>query len=418
MTRSLLVSCLMVLTLNTAAQTNRIDQIRPDAPDLAPFGDYDIGVRTLQFTNPDQPDIVNTVSGEDSPRYDRTLTVELWYPADLAAGQAPGGEYQAPTRNTEITATLYGSAVRDAAPLSDAQPFPLVIISHGYPGNRFLLSHLGESLASRGYVVASIDHLESTYGDQQAFTSTLYFRTLDQRFILDQIADLAQSPVSFLHGLLNAERTAVVGYSMGGYGLINNLGAGYNPELVNTPIAPPNQMLGEHTESNPSFRDSLDPRIVAGVAIAPWGMNNNLWRVEDLQNISVPALYVAGTADTVSGYENGTRTIFEQATGSDRYLLTFENAGHSAGAPIPVPLEILESESGVGASHYTDPVWDTVRMNNVMDHFVVAFLDYHLKGMEERLRYLDLTVTPDDEWHGFSSGPAVGLRLEHRETGD
>ncbi|MBT8148149.1 MAG: dienelactone hydrolase, partial [Gammaproteobacteria bacterium] len=297
-------------------------------------------------------------------------------------------------------------------------PFPLVIISHGYPGNRFLLSHLGESLSSRGYVVASIDHLESTYSDQQAFTSTLYFRTLDQRFILDQIADLGQSRDSFLNGLLDAERTAVIGYSMGGYGLVNNLGAGYNPGLVNTPIAPPNQLLGEHTETNPAFRDSLDPRIVAGVAIAPWGMNNNLWRVDDLQNISVPALYVAGTADGVSGYENGTRYIFEQATGSDRYLLTFENAGHNAGAPIPVPLEILESESGAGASHYTDPVWDTVRMNNVMDHFVVAFLDYHLKGMEEQLKYLDLPVTPTDEWYGFSNGPAVGLRLEHRQVGE
>ncbi|MBT8146348.1 MAG: dienelactone hydrolase, partial [Gammaproteobacteria bacterium] len=138
MTRSLVMGCLMALTMNAVAQTNRVDQIRPDAPDLAPFGDYDIGVRTLQFTNPDQPDIVNTVNGEDSPRYDRTLTVELWYPADLAAGQEPGGEYRAPTRNTEITATLYGTAVRDAAPRYEQAPFPLVIISHGYPGNRFL----------------------------------------------------------------------------------------------------------------------------------------------------------------------------------------------------------------------------------------------------------------------------------------
>ena len=83
-----------------------------------------------------------------------------------------------------------------------------------------------------------------------------------------------------------------------------------------------------------------------------------------------------------------------------------------------MPLEILESETGAGASHYTDPVWDTLRMNNVMDHFVVAFLDYHLKGMDERLIYLDLPERSEDQWHGFSNGPAVGLRLEYRQAGE
>ncbi len=51
--------------------------------------------------------------------------------------------------------------------------FPLVILSHGYPGNRYLLSHFGENLASKGYVVTSIDHTGSTYADQAAFGSTL-----------------------------------------------------------------------------------------------------------------------------------------------------------------------------------------------------------------------------------------------------
>jgi predicted dienelactone hydrolase len=59
--------------------------------------------------------------------------------------------------------TLSGRAARDAAPAEGE--FPLVIISHGYPGNRFLLSHLGENLASKGYVTVSIDHPDSTYDD-------------------------------------------------------------------------------------------------------------------------------------------------------------------------------------------------------------------------------------------------------------
>ncbi len=396
-----------------SAQVNRIDLVRSDAPELAALGDYTIGVRTIELTDVDRADVLNTENGGETARYNRTLTVEVWYPATLPDGQQPGGQYVTSTRNTAITATLSGSAVRDAQRLTPAEAFPLVIISHGYPGNRYLLSHLGENLATKGYVVVSIDHLESTYTDQQAFSSTLYHRALDQRFVLGQIDALSRDSTSFLDGLVDANLTAVVGYSMGGYGLLNNLGAGYNPAVVALPVAPPNGMLAEHTELNDAYRDNLDVRIRAGVAIAPWGMNNGMWRQEDLQKIGPPTFYVSGNIDSTAGYENGTRAIFEGARNSDRYLLTFENSGHNAGAPIPVPVELLASGDSTGISHYIDPVWDNLRMNNIMDHFITAFLDLHLKGIEERAAYLDLPIESEQGWLGFDAGPAVGLTLEH-----
>ncbi|MCP5347182.1 MAG: dienelactone hydrolase [Pseudomonadales bacterium] len=402
-----------VLPPQLFAQSNRIDLVRPDAPAMTAFGDYAIGVRTLHFTDPDRPDIVNTVSGAATVRYDRTLTVELWYPATLSAGQEPGGQYVTSTRNTAISATLTGRAVRNAEPVAGQQRFPLVIISHGYPGNRYLLSHLGENLASKGYIVASIDHLESTYTDQQEIASTLYHRAPDQRFVLDQVARLGEDPGSFLYQTVAADRTAVVGYSMGGYGLINNLGAAYSPAIVDLPIAPPNRLLAVQSALNPDFRDHLDARIRAGVAIAPWGMNNGVWRPVDLRGIRLPTLYVSGSVDTTAGYANGTREIFELAANSDRYLLTFVNAGHSAGAPIPVPVELLTSGDGTGVGHYTDPVWDTLRMNNIMDHFIAAFLDLNLKGLEDRRRFLELPENSEDGWTGFEQGAAIGLKLEH-----
>ena len=79
--------------------------------------------------------------------------------------------------------------MRDAAPRT-GERYPLVIASHGYPGNRFLLSHLTENLASKGYIVASIDHRDSTYRDKTVFGSTLVNRPLDQLFVLDQMAEL------------------------------------------------------------------------------------------------------------------------------------------------------------------------------------------------------------------------------------
>ena len=131
----LLASVFALVSL--AAQDNRIDRVTPAAPELASYGKYDIGVRTITATDKNRPDILNTKPDGPTARYDRTLTLEVWYPAALAAGQKPGGDYRAITRDPALVVTLHGKAVRDAVPLTTGGLFPLVIVSHGYPGNRF-----------------------------------------------------------------------------------------------------------------------------------------------------------------------------------------------------------------------------------------------------------------------------------------
>lgn len=430
-----LQTVLLVMTVSSSAfaQSNRIDIIRHDAPEMSQFGELDIGVRTLDFRIPQSVDVINSVAGEVTNYYDRSLTVEIWYPATLTAGQVPGGEYKTETRNLAIIATLHGRAVRDAAPNTNAGPYPLVIISHGYPGNRYLLSHLGENLASKGYVVASIDHTDSTYQNQEPIASTLYNRPLDQRFVLNKMAELNADDSSFLAGIVDADNTGLVGFSMGGYGLVNNIGAAISPLMIDAAISPPNELLADHTLQNRNYRRNLDSRIKAAVAIAPWGMNTGYFTKETLTGVQTPVLFVAGDVDVTAGYENGTRAIFENTVNADRYLLTFINGGHSVAAPIPMPVEILEDPERSGAGHYADPVWDGVRANNILDHFATVFMDLHLKGKSEREVYLDLIPNGNDGvyamngdapapghtyWKGFGRGRAVGLRLEHKAKGE
>ena len=404
---------------------NRIDLIRPDAPELAAHGPYDIGVRTLDLVNEDELDVVNAVPGEPVPRYDRPLTVEVWYPAELS-GAEPRGEYAATTRDGTPT-TLVGRAVRDAEPDTEGAPYPLIILSHGYPGNRFLLSHLGENLASKGYVTVSVDHTDSTYLDQAAFGSTLLNRPLDQQFVLDEMARLSQNSEGFLAGLADTDDTGVVGYSMGAYGAVNLLGGGFTQASVASDYAPPNEILALRQAGNEAFEGSVDPRIKAAVAIAPWGMNTGFWDAEGLAGIDTPVFFMAGSADDVSGYREGTKAIFERAVNAERYLLTFENANHNAAAPIPAPTETWGEESFM---HYADAVWDTVRMNNIAQHFATAFFDLELKGDEAKGAYLDLLRNAEDGvyavdeegdfteehtyWRGFPNRTAVGLSLEHK----
>ena len=316
---------------------NRIDIIRPDAPKLADYGAYDVGVRTLMLVDENRVDVLSTQPGLPNVIYDRSLTVEVWYPAKLGPDQSRGGEYRTITRNPEISITLVGQGVRDAAPNTALGKCPLVVISHGYPGNRFLMSHLAENLASKGFVTVSIDHRDSTYDDQQAVSSTLYNRPLDQRFVIQRMDELSQHEDSFLGGLVDASNTGVVGYSMGGYGLINNLGGGCSDVALLSPMAPPNELLAQHAARNPQYAEQLDPRIRAGFAIAPWGMESGVWLAQDLAGIRTPTFYVAGDNDTISGYERGVRAIYKNAVNSERYLLTYQNAGHNAGAPYPAP---------------------------------------------------------------------------------
>ena len=84
------------------------------------------------------------------------------------------------------------------------------------------MSHLAENLASKGFVTVSIDHKDSTYDDQKPFASTLYNRAFDQLFVLNEMERLGRpGSGSFLAGRLDASRTGIVGYSMGGYGVVN-----------------------------------------------------------------------------------------------------------------------------------------------------------------------------------------------------
>lgn len=431
MRRTLTKAGLMLAASTTLAQAqanNRIDGLRPDAPKLATPGDLRVGVQTFAFTNPDQIDIVNTGAEGEIARADRALTVEVWYPA--AADTQPGGTYETVTRDGETPVTLHGQAARDAAPLT-GETYPLVILSHGYPGNRMLMSHLGENLASKGYVVASIDHTDSTYSDQSAFGSTLVNRPWDQRFVIDRIAAMDGE----LGAITDAENAAVVGYSMGGYGALIYAGGGVTKASTEYEWGAPQGLLERNMAGTDSHAALADTRVKAFVAFGPWGKNAGFWDDAGLAGISKPLMIIAGGVDDVSVYA-AMREIFAGAVNTTRHLLTFENANHNAGAPMPAPAEAYAVSEKLGWApfeHYADAVWDNVRMNNISQHFVTAYLDLHLKGADTSA-YFDLTPVAADGvwdvaddgtendghtyWEGFPNRSAMGLKFETLAAGE
>ena len=412
---------------------NRIDGQSPDAPALSAYGSLPVGVRQLDLVNSDQIDILAIDPALPKPatlpRYDRPLTVEMWYPA--LEGSTGSTSLSAYLRDGTTEVSLEGRAIRDAAPAATSTPFPLVMLSHGYPGNRFLMSHLAENIASKGYVVASIDHTDSTYRTQDAFGSTLVNRPLDQLFVLDEMARMNADATSDMAGLIDADNTGLIGYSMGGYGAVITAGGGVTETSVGYPWGAPHGTLGIHQQGSDSHNALPDPRINTAIAIGPWGMNAGFWDAEGLAGIDIPMMFIAGSDDTVSLYEGGVRALWEGAIGVDRTLLTFDGAGHNAAAPIPAPSEsdYFNTQLGFNVSeHYSDPIWDSVRMNNIAQHFVTAWLDIELKGETDKDAYFEVievgsdgvwSQNPDGSfaadhtyWTGFQEGAADGLRLE------
>jgi predicted dienelactone hydrolase len=391
--------------------------LRPDAPALAARGPLQVGVRTLVAEHADQLDVLHVSDAAPNPRYTRKLTLEIWYPARLAAGQKEHTVYtdvlgsgpNDPKRpNTPFQ--FNGRAARDAIP-ADGARYPLVIVSHGYPGSRLQMSYLTENLASKGYVVVAIDHPESTRADKAGFASTLLNRRLDDLFILDTVAAWSRKGSgNFLSGVVDADNTALVGYSMGGYGALNTVGAGVSAVAA---AYVPGGKLAVNQQGNADYESRRDARIKAVVAFAPWGGAHKVFDAASLAGIRTPMLFVSGDQDDVAGYQDGVLPLFQGAIHAERYLLTYVGGRHNSAPNPPSPAMWSNFDD---FQSYAEPVWDSRRINNINQHFVTAFLGIHLK-QQPLQAYLDLpplaadgTIQPDPGlWKGFPKRAALGL---------
>jgi len=394
----------------------------PDAPELAERGDYLIGVRTLELVHENQPDIANFTK-DAKPNYDRPLKVEVWYPAAISSKPETNYSDFIGVANDEKRPlspfSFRGRAERNALPKNNEGAFPLVIVSHGYLGSRYLMTYLTENLASKGYIVVAIHHTESTFEDPGKFSSTLYHRPLDNLFVLNEMAQMGSKETEgFLAGMIDGEHTALVGYSMGGYGALNAAGAGFSPSFGGFfgQMAGGSDKIMERSLADPSYATTVDPRIKAVVAFAPWGMARGVWDSKGLGNLKLPVFFVAGDQDDISGYEDGIKAIYDGAVNANRYLLTYKNARHNV-APNPPPAESFKKGMHLDEYlRYAESVWDQRRINNINQHFVTAFLGIHLKG-KDYSSFLDLPVDSVEEtWKGFKPRTSIGLELRHLDA--
>ena len=423
LSKAMLLATASLTTGTVIAESNKPEQLYPPItsevlPELATKGTYKVGVKTLDLVNPAQFD-PTTQSQKDRP-----LKVEVWYPADSKANK-PLTSYTDITRSGKQF-TLQADAQRDVD-ISNADNYPVVVLSHGYTGYRTIMYYLGEHLASHGYIVVALDHTDSTNAHVDfknapfaGFFSTLINRSRDQQFVINYFNEQS----NFASEQVDQTSAGVIGYSMGGFGAVNTIGGCYafneQTTAMFTGMTDPAQIkqvqqLLNSCAGGQYQNPQVDPRIKTMVAIAPWGGQHNLFDAKAMKNIKVPSLYIAGDLDDISGFE-GIKNLYNQTGSADKYMLTYKNARHNI-APHPAPA-IAQSSSELDLGHYYEPSWSLRTINEINKHFVLAMMDCHVKDISSQCKYLDLPQNGDQaivdgkplpQWYGFDNRFSSGM---------
>lgn len=211
---------------------------RSAAPYLPrPTGRHPVGRTLLHLTDASRPD------PWVPDRNARELMVSLWYPAEASNGRP--ALYMTPTESElllqdggitgvplDVLSRTRTHAVSDARPAGRLHGLPLVVLSPGFTKPRATLTTLAEELASRGYVVAGVDHtyesVATTFPDgrvttcaacevdhDQAFWQKLVAgRAADVSFVLDELT--GPHPKWSGARLIDPRRIAMAGHSAGG----------------------------------------------------------------------------------------------------------------------------------------------------------------------------------------------------------
>ena len=357
-----------------------------DAPELAAPGASPVGTREARFIA--------------SPG--RELGITLFYPA---AKSGPATSY--PHRFDSPPEGIPSEIVFEAIASADATPAPgkrpTVLLSHGLGRWSTAMSGMAENLASKGYVVASIDHDDR--GAMKpgtrlaAFATSVVRRSADQRAALDWLKS-SQNPLA---AQVDPANIAIIGYSMGGFGALATAGAGHarsGPVMGQMPAA---AMAAALEPATPA------PGVRAVVLIAPWGgaLATRAFTPEGTAGLKLPSLWIMGDQDDVAGAD-GIAWLHDNAVNSDRRLLVFANARHNLGGN-PPPASAPDTHRLRDA--LDEPVWRKDIADAIIFRTLTAFLDLTLKGDATRAAYLDAGA--DGALKGFPPRWQLGINASH-----
>jgi dienelactone hydrolase len=200
----------------------------------SPTGQFAVGRQVLHLVDKGRTDPWVPAAGP------RELMVSMHYPARRGSGSGPApyldGEearllvagIQRPDFPAALVSGAGTNSRTDALPLGGK--YPLVVLSPGFTLHRGTLTMLAEELASRGYVVALVDHAYESSGTTFPGGRTLTcsacvsgltkrvpeVRAADVSFLLDQLLDRGSEFGATFGKMIDHRRIGMAGHSIGG----------------------------------------------------------------------------------------------------------------------------------------------------------------------------------------------------------
>ncbi|OEJ34912.1 alpha/beta hydrolase family protein [Streptomyces subrutilus] len=378
-TAAALLALLLPLPLAAAGTASAADapsaaESRRTALELPrPTGRFAVGQETLHLVDRDRTD---PWAGSGP----RELMVTLRYPAQ----KGTGGPVRYLTREEarllladreleqEIRVkALAGTAVHarsQARPL--AGRYPLIVLSPGFTVHRSTLTALAEDLASRGYVVAAVDHAYESVGT--AFPGGRVLKCLacdkteagtpmrevsdnrarDVSFLLDRLT--GRHPAWRHAGLIDTSRIAMAGHSIGGASALAAMAA--------------------------------DPRVRAGI-----NMDGGLATPVPETGIDARPFMLLGAQDGVPGGNESWDRGWPRLDGWKRWI-TFADSGHFTFSDFPA----LADQLGLPDPEAPLPGDRSVELTR---RYVAAFFDQHLKGRPQPLLDGPSPEAPEVRFH-------------------
>lgn len=289
------------------------------------------------------------------------VTVQLWYPTSDEMGTA-----------VRYDGFLDGESWVDAVPDCQTKR-PVVVFSHGNGGIRWQSDFNMHFLATHGFVVIAMDHLQNTFSDlnRSLFPEHTLQRPRDVHDSFNWLVATSEIDTSDLFGCIEAnDGYAVMGHSFGGYTTFMVAGATVEVNALTTACTANVEAacriveLWRASETNETINLG-DPRVWAAVAWAPWDAGGML--AEGMASIDVPALTLTGTLDELTPLSQVSGLV--DASDNHEYV-HFNEAGHFSFAPMSC---MLISGDGCGEGYM-----DIERVKTLTNRLVTSFLGAQL----------------------------------------
>lgn len=334
----------------------------------------------------------------------RNMTLYWWYPATPAAGSA---SYVA-------MGGVKGQAVQNAPLDRSGGAYPVVIFSPGLGAVGDAYYFYVQNLASRGYIVVSIEHLDARranittnpaallqakadelqYNSNAAveleysgwFRSTqfaLTYRPQEIEFALDTVVEAAATPSSPWFGALDTDNIGMSGHSLGGaytmfvgggmpiycdYPLTLNELDVANPILTEvSPCAWPLR------QAMPSAFELADPRIKAIIPLAAPFFIQDSQIVRSASKIRVPMMVITGDDLILESTRKPQRDASDNAADASYFVMVANTSHYLVGDSYQLNPKLSANLTVADRANFAEKA--AVYMD-----YSAAFFDVYLKG--------------------------------------